>query len=396
MAEENLEADFSRTLDALRLTPEDRRLLAETPEWIQRLAVNMGHGEASALIKTLKRPGKMKFATMAPLGTVWAKYIREIPSIFQKKSGAIITIDAYTGLSLGNDPDYVRKMTSGALEAAGMTSWGLKYIDGELGVYELPFLFDTYGEADYVLTKSWPYFVEKFREKGFVLAPVHLEMGFLQLFSTQKLLRKPEDLAGTRYGSWMGAVEMSTMKRLGVNPIVITVSEVPSSLATNVMQTGSAMTMYMIGAQLMSFVNKGGGCSGVNMFYLPGGLVYTRQGIEAVAMKNLSKTDRPYLHKYINAAMAIFDAILIDQAPKLARELREANIRLIENMVEKGMQLHLPSKEEREVWKRATRPLWDELAGKHYSREILDLILKQKAIYRDAHPEEFETYVWKP
>ena len=344
MADNALEKEFSANLETLQVTQEDRRLLEASPEWIKRLAVHMGQEEASALIKTMQRPGKMKFATMAPMGTVWAKYIREIPAIFKKESGSIITIEAYTGLSLGNDPDYVRKMSSGALEAAGMTSWGLKCIDGELGVYELPFLFDTYGEADYVLKESWPYFVEKFNKKGFVLAPVHLEMGFLQLFSTQKIMRKPEDLAGTRYGSWMGAIEISTMNRLGVNPNIITVAEVPSSLATNVMQTGSAMTMYMIGAQLMSFINKGGGCTGINMFYLPGGLVYSQPGIESVAMKNLSKADRPYIQKYISAAMSIFDAILTDQAPKLARELREANIRLIENMMDKGMKLHVPTK----------------------------------------------------
>ena len=60
------------------------------------------------------------------------------------------------------------------------------------------------------------------------------------------------------------------------------------------------------------------------------------------------------------------------------------------------MALFIPTKEQRDEWKQATRPIWDEMVDKVYSREILDLILKHKEDYRKAHPEEFETYVWTP
>ncbi|MBU0994422.1 MAG: TRAP transporter substrate-binding protein DctP [Proteobacteria bacterium] len=393
---QNASPEFIATLDALTLSPEDRDFLMNTESWIKELATGMDQKEADAVIKLLKNPGRMKFATMAPMGTVWAKFIREVPKDFEKKSGGIIGVDSYIGLSLGNDPDYVRKMASGALESAGLTSWGMKYISKEMGVYELPFIFETYGEADYVMEKTWPYFVEKFREKGFYLIPAKMEVGFLQIFSTSIIAKKPEDLTGTKYGSWMGPVEITTMQKLGVNPVVITVAEVPSSLATNIIQTGSAMTMYMIGAQLMNFVKQGGGCSGINMFYPPGGLVLIRKSIENAALMNVPKGDRKYLSKYVDKGLEIYENILVDMAPNLARELREGNKILIDNLQKKGMQLYIPTKEERDVWKKATRPLWDEMAGKQYSREILDLVLKHKADYRAAHPDEFENYVWTP
>ena len=387
---------FVQTLDKLTLTPDQRKRLMATPVWMQNQAVGMDQKEADALVSFLQKPGRIKFATMAPLGTVWAKYIREIPKIFEKRSGGVIGVDAYIGLSLGNDPDYVRKMASGALETAGLTSWGMKYISKEMGVYELPFLFESYGEADYVMAKTWPYFVDKFKEKGFSLITINMEVGFLQIFSTTIMAKNPGDLAGTKYGSWMGPVEIATMKKLGVNPVVITVAEVPSSLATNIIQTGSAMTMYMIGAQLMNFVQQGGGCSGINMFYPPGGLVYIRKNLENAALINLPKGDRKYLSKYVDSLTELLNEIMIDAAPKLAKELRAGNKMLLKNLQNKGMQLYIPTMEERKVWKEATRPLWDELAGKQYSREILDMILKCKKEYRDAHPEEFETYVWEP
>lgn len=175
---------FVETLDNLTLSPGDRELAMRLPYMLKELGVGMPQEEADVLVKLNTNPGTIKFACMAPMGTPWATYIREVPKAFRMRMGDIINIEAYIGLSLGNDPDYVRKMASGALGAAGITTWGMKYVSKEIGVYELPFLFDTYGEADYVVAKSWHYFVDKFREKGFRLVPTPMEVGFLQIYST--------------------------------------------------------------------------------------------------------------------------------------------------------------------------------------------------------------------
>ena len=387
---------FIETLDKLELTPEQRELAMAQKKWAKKLMVGATQEEINGLTALTKNPGRVKFACMAPIGTTWAKYIREVPKTFRKRVGDVMQVDAYIGLSLGNDPDYVRKLATGALEAAAITTWGMKYVSKEIGVYELPFLFDTYGEADYVIEKTWPYFVEKFKDKGFVLVPTNFEVGFLQMFSTNAIIKTPKDLKGTKYASWMEDVEVTTLKHFDVNPVVITVMEIPSSLATGIIQTASAPTMYMIGAQLMSFIGKGGGCSGVNMFYPPAGLVYMKKNIFNATLTNVPKNKRKYITKYIDQAYSLFDDLLKEIAPQLAAELREGNKKLLGDLQKKGMKLYIPTEEERANWKQATRPIWDKLAGKVYSQEILDMILKAKSDYRAAHPEEFENYVWVP
>ena len=387
---------FIETLDKLQLTPEQRELATAQKPWAKKMLVGANQEEVNGLTALIQNPGRVKFACMAPMGTTWAKYIREVPKTFRERCGDVMQVDAYIGLSLGKFLIKLSKMATGALEAAAITTWGMKYVSKEIGVYELPFLFDTYGEADYVIEKTWPYFMEKFKDKGFVLVPTNFEVGFLQMFSTNAIVKTPEDLKGTKYASWMEDVEVTTLKHFDVNPVVITVMEIPSSLATGIIQTASAPTMYMIGAQLMSFIGKGGGCSGINMFYPPAGLVYMKKNIFNATLMNVPKKERKYLTKYIDQAAALFDDLLKEIAPQLAAELREGNKKLLGDLQKKGMQLYIPTKEEREHWKQATRPIWDELAGKVYSREILDMILKAKTDYRAAHPDEFENYVWVP
>jgi hypothetical protein len=60
------------------------------------------------------------------------------------------------------------------------------------------------------------------------------------------------------------------------------------------------------------------------------------------------------------------------------------------------MNVYIPTMAERELWKQKTRPVWDQLVDKVYSREILDRALKAKAEYRAAHPDEFKNYQWEP
>ena len=395
-AKENNPPGYAEAIQKLNLSPEDRDILLTLPYQIKMIGLNINQAEAEALVKLIKNPGKIKFACMAPMGTPWAKYIREVPKLMRKRVGNVAKVEAYIGLSLGNDPDYVVKMASGSLEAAALTTWGLRYISKEIGVFELPFIFETYGEADYVTSKTWNQFTHEFEKKGFTLLPTPLEVGFLQIYSTKDIIALPEDLKGSKYGSWMGEVEIATLKALNINPVVFTVLELPSSLACGVIESQSAPTMYMVGAQILSFIEKGGGCSGINIFYPPAGLVIHKKNITKAVLANMGASDRELLSKYVDKVIELFNGLLAEISPMLAQDLREGNKMLISNLKKKGMNVYIPTQEERKIWKDATKPVWNELAGKVYSQETLELVLKHKSDYRATHPQEFENYTWTP
>jgi TRAP-type C4-dicarboxylate transport system substrate-binding protein len=48
-----------------------------------------------------------------------------------------------------------------------VTSVGLSMVDESIRVLELPRMFASVEELDYVADKMWPYFVKKFEAKGF-------------------------------------------------------------------------------------------------------------------------------------------------------------------------------------------------------------------------------------
>ena len=65
--------------------------------------------------------------------------------------------------------DVIRKMRIGQLHGAGFTGVGLGAILPEVRVLDLPFLFDTDEEIQYVYEKMNAYFISRYEDKGYVL-----------------------------------------------------------------------------------------------------------------------------------------------------------------------------------------------------------------------------------
>ena len=126
-----------------------------------------------ALIEKLIAKGAaehtLKIATLAPDGSSWHKAFKQVARDVKEQTDGRIVIKIYAGGVMGDEPAMVRKMRTGQLDGAAVTSVGLSLIDESIRVLELPMLFQSVEEVDYVADKMWPYFQAKFEKKGFKL-----------------------------------------------------------------------------------------------------------------------------------------------------------------------------------------------------------------------------------
>src|SRR5262249_13214536 len=142
-----------------------------------------------------------------------------------------ITIKYYTGGQQGDERDFIRKIKIGQLDGAAVTAAGLSMIDPSIRVLELPMLFESEDEVDYVATKMWPYFQKKFENKGFRLAE-RGELGWIYFLSKSKVtsiaeLRKQKlwTLADDPLGT-------TILDKLKLNGVPLGVPEVDSALTS--------------------------------------------------------------------------------------------------------------------------------------------------------------------
>ena len=104
--------------------------------------------------------------SIAPSGSPWDKALKKIAAEWKTISGGTIDMKIYPGGIVGNEPDMIRKMRIGQLQAAIFTGMGMSYISPEVFSLSLPFLVRNDSELDYIMKKSTPHFEKLISKKG--------------------------------------------------------------------------------------------------------------------------------------------------------------------------------------------------------------------------------------
>jgi TRAP-type C4-dicarboxylate transport system substrate-binding protein len=139
---------------------------------------------------------ELRIATLAPSGSPWMEVLDKAAGEIKDKTAGRASIKYFEGGQQGDERDFVRKIKLGQLDGAAVTSIGLAMIDESIRVLELPMMFDSVEEVDYVADKMWPYFQKKFEAKGFRLND-RGEVGWIYFLSNSKV-ESIKDLKGQK------------------------------------------------------------------------------------------------------------------------------------------------------------------------------------------------------
>ena len=201
-----------------------------------------------ALTARAEEPYVLKFATLAPVGSTWMNIIAEWASKVDKESQGRLKFKFYPGGVSGDEPDMLRKIRFGQLNGAAMTGHGIGYIYSPARVLEIPFLFRTYGEVDYVRAKMMPEIRAGFRKNDYELLG-WMEIGFVRFFSRTPI-HSMEDLKKRRIWLWQGdPLGMAVFSASDISPIPLPITEVFTSLSTGLIDTVIAPPLGAIALQ---------------------------------------------------------------------------------------------------------------------------------------------------
>jgi len=172
---------------------------------------------------------ELRLATLAPSGSPWMEVLDKAAGEIKEKTAGRVTLKYFAGGQQGDERDFVRKIKLGQLDGAALTAVGLAMIDESIRVLELPMLFESAEELDYVADKMWPYFEAKFAKKGFRLND-RGEVGWVYFMSKNKVASL-DDLKGQKLWLWgddqlVGAV----FKKMKLNGVPLGVPEVDAGL----------------------------------------------------------------------------------------------------------------------------------------------------------------------
>jgi len=175
---------------------------------------------------------KIRFATVAPEGSTWMKVMDEYVQAVEDATNKEVTFKIYPGQVAGDEKDVLRKIRIGQLDSGGFTGVGLGEIVPDVRILDAPFLFRSHKEIDYVSSRLFDYFNQKFDEKGFVLLG-WAEVGFVYVFTNQPI-RSLADMSGVKMWMWEGdPIAEATFSAFNISPIPLSITDVLTSLQTN-------------------------------------------------------------------------------------------------------------------------------------------------------------------
>ncbi len=245
----------------------------------------------------------LRLASLAPTGSPWGRLIRSLARTVKKDSEGAVQLKLFLDGKLGDESKVAKKLGRG-LDGAFLTGQGMGLLLPLFRVQELPFLAESYEEADKVRAVLWPLFEKAFEADTKFKLMAQGETGLVHLFS-QTSITTTEGLRKSKIWVWEGDhVASATLKTFGVSPHPLDILTVVQQL-----KTGGINTVYAspAGAVALGWTGDLRYVVEQPFAYASGGLVLTKR-----AWKKIPAPQRPRIEKIMQA----FGKQMIQQARK--------------------------------------------------------------------------------
>lgn len=177
-----------------------------------------------------------KIASISPDGTFWMQEMRAAAERIEKESQGRVKFKFYPGGVMGNDENVLRKIRIGQLQGGAVTAGSLVAIDPDISIYELPYLFSSLEQVDYVRSRMDADLLGKLEDRGFVSFGL-AEGGFSFMMSDEEL----QSIADVRNKKvWLPSnhpVGEAVFESADVAPVPLPISDVMTALQTGLIDT---------------------------------------------------------------------------------------------------------------------------------------------------------------
>jgi TRAP-type C4-dicarboxylate transport system substrate-binding protein len=191
-------------------------------------------GQARTATQTAKLQLTVKLATIAPTGTTLFNALDQMRHKWMNASNGGVDAIIFADGTQGGEAESVDKMRQKRLQAAMLSVTGLMEIDKSASALQnMPMMFRSLDEVDYVRDKLTEDIKQRFKEKGFIIL-FWGDIGWVRFFSKQEMIH-PDQLKKMKVFTWAGDSSQSDiMKAAGYQPVSLETSDILSSLQTGI------------------------------------------------------------------------------------------------------------------------------------------------------------------
>jgi len=304
----------------------------------------------------------IKIGTIAPLRSPWVKELKMMGVEWEKITNGKVTIKIFAGGIAGGEEDMVRKIRLGALGGAVFTNIGINNIYPDSNVLNIPFLFNSEKELDYVLDKMKPTFEAEIEKKGFKVV-AYTKAGWIYFFS-KKPVAYPEDLRKHKLSFSTGArVWEEAWKKAGFQIIPSELKDLMMALQSGMV---NAFYLHPLLAASGQYFALAPNMLPLKIAPLVGGMVFSDQVWKRVP------------EQYKKEMLAVVDRMV----ERLYQETIKLEKEAIEEMKKHKLVINPVPPDALERWRAASDKSMDVLLGKAFSKDVYDQVMRHLNDFR--------------
>lgn len=185
---------------------------------------------AEAMAQEIKER-TLRFSHVQPKESHMGVGVQKFADLVSAKSGKKITVKVFPAGTLGGDIQTVSALQGGTIDLTTMPPGLLVGLNKEFGVFDLPFLFNDFAEADAVLDGPFGKKMMERMPQGLV-GLAYWDHGFRNLSNSKRAIAKLEDINGLKLRALQAPMVIDSFKALGANAVPLPFTELYTAMET--------------------------------------------------------------------------------------------------------------------------------------------------------------------
>ncbi|MBT9523520.1 MAG: TRAP transporter substrate-binding protein DctP [Dechloromonas sp.] len=306
---------------------------------------------------------QLRIGTLASKNSLYHRQLMELGEAWRTAQGGSGKYLVYPDGSQGGETDMVRRMRIGQLQGGLLSVVGLREIEPSIAALQnMPMMFKSWEEVDYVREKMRPAMEKKFLEKGFVVLAWG-DAGWVRFFSKSPAFA-PNDFKGMKFFAWGAeADQQEIMKNLGYTPVPLETADILPAVQTGMINAVPSTPYFALATQVYTTANN---MLDMNWAPVVGALIITKKAWDELT---------PEGQVIVREAGAKAGVQL---RAKARQEVDEA----VEAMKKRGLTVNKPNAEQMKEWNALADGLYPRIRGKLVPAEQFDEVVALLKAFR--------------
>lgn len=306
---------------------------------------------------------QLRIGTLATKNSLYHRQLMELGEAWRTAQGGNAKYLVYPDGSQGGETDMVRRMRIGQLQGGLLSVVGLREIEPSIAALQnMPLMFKSWEEVDYVREKMRPAMEKKFLDKGFVVLAWG-DAGWVRFFSKEPAVR-PDDFKKMKFFAWGSEIEQQEiMKRLGYTPVPLETGDILPSIQTGMINAVPSTPYFALATQIYTTASN---MLELNWAPIVGALIITKKAWDELT---------PEGQAAVREAGAKAGVQL---RAKARQEVDDA----VDAMKKRGLKVNKPNAEQMQEWNTLADNLYPQVRGKMVPADTFDEVVGHLKAFR--------------